>query len=89
MKVLQNRLNFTIRHFHPIDKQWGGYIAKNKTVFGIARFLTEGKADMISAFFGVNVDRFNAIDYMFAPVDVPHVFAIRSTVFILLNFKVE
>ena len=81
MDVMKKRLNFTIRHFHPMDYEWGGYLTKNDTVFGIARFLYEKKADLISAFFGLNLERFNIVDYMFAPVDSPHVFAIRSTNF--------
>ena len=78
MDIMKQRLNFTIRYFHPVDNQWGGYITKNDTVFGIARFLTEKKADLISAFFGLNLERSKVVDFMISPINIPQVFAIRS-----------
>ena len=63
--VISKELKFTIRHFHPFEKSWGSYDVSTGKATGFAKYLKEGKADLISAFYGYNTARFEVVDYAF------------------------
>ena len=45
---------------------------------GMAKFLATGKADLISAFYTINVQRYQVVDFMFPALDYNYAFAIKS-----------
>ena len=44
----------------------------------MAKFLVDGKADMISAFYTINLQRFKVVDFTFSALDNNYAFAIKS-----------
>ena len=53
----------------------------------MAKFLVDGKADMISAFYTINLDRFEVVDFTFPALDYNYAFAIKSKCIQLCRMK--
>ena len=81
-------MNITLKQYFPIDGKWGSYDTKTKESTGLIKYLITGEADLISALYGINIQRFNVIDYAFSSDANVNILSIRSNLkFIILNFN--
>ena len=78
---ISNNLNATLKHFLPKNGQWGNYDARTGKVTGMAEYLVTKKADLISALYGVNLQRFQVVDYIIQGDENTNSFSIKSNNF--------
>ena len=78
MNRLESKLNISVKHFYSKEAKWGGYDSKTGNATGMASFLTDGKADVISSFYTITRERFNVVDFMFPCFDFRFAFAVKS-----------
>ena len=62
-RLLQSRLNFSVKSVSPPDGNWGNLMLDNVTWSGIVGELVNNKADISSAGLGRTFERSKAIDY--------------------------
>ena len=48
------------------------------SVAGMAKFLADGRADLVSGFYTVNLQRFQVVDFTFPAMDDNYAFVIKS-----------